>query len=206
MDVMPRRLVAVLLLVIIIGLSIGLGVVYYKYNEHSSRIARLALLSADGELIYLRDLPSTLRLIRADLEKYNCSPGLLRHAEPGKAMFGYFVLRIYSIHMRHLRTSLVIAYEASGHRMPPSLSLALDKIGDYLRRVSQEYYFSMIGHGDFSCKKLPSDDVLRDLGEVFDEMHKEMQLVIQGKRVFRGLSNELMDDIVRIGRVLENIS
>ena len=199
-----RRLVAALSLAIV-ALSIGLGVVYYKYNERSGRIARLALLSADGELIYLRDLPDTLRLIRADLEKYNCSPMLLRQVEPGKAMFGYYVLRIYSIHVRHLEDSLVIAYEASGHRMPPSLSLALDKIGDYLMRVSQEYYFSMIGHEDFSCKKLPSNDVLRDLGEVFDEMHKEIQLVIQGKRVFRGLSDRLVDDIVRVGQVLESI-
>ena len=89
--------------------------------------------------------------------------------------------------------------------MPPSLSLALDEIVDYLRRVSQEYYFSMIGHRNFSCKNLPSDDVLNGLGEVFDEMHKEIQLVIQGKRVFKGLGNGLVDNIVRIGQILESI-
>ncbi len=165
----------------------------------------MALLSADGELVYLRDLPDTLRLIRADLEQYHCSPMLLRQVEPGKAMFGYYVLYIYSIHVRHLEDSLVIAYEASGHRMPVSLSLALDKIGDYLRRVSQRYYFSMIGHGDFSCKDLPSDEVLQGLGEVFTKMHEEIQAVIQGKEKFRGLSDELVDDIVRVGQVLESI-
>jgi len=204
MALASRRLVIVLLLAIA-ALSIGLGVVYYKYHKHSSRMTRLALLSADDDLIYLRDLPDTLRLIRADLEKYNCSPMFLRRAEPGRAMFGYYVLYIYSIHVRHLRTSLIIAYEASGRRMPASLSLALGEIGDYLSRVSQKYYFSMIGHGNFSCSDLPSDDVLKDLGEVLNGMYEEIQSVIQGKEEFRGLSDKLVDNIIRIGQVLENI-
>ncbi len=192
-------------LLVIVALSIGLGVVYYKCNERSGRVSRLALLSADGELVYLRDLPDTLRLIRADLEQYHCSPMLLRRTEPGKAMFSYYVPYIYSIHVRHLEDSLVIAYEASGHQMPTSLLLALDEISDYLMRVSQRYYFSMIGYGNFSCKDLPSGEVLQGLGEVFTKMHEEIQAVIQGKEKFRGLSDELVDNIVRVGQVLESI-
>ncbi len=124
-----KTVILALSMIIIIGSILWLT---WTIQQRLNKIQESAFISVQLTARQLEDEFFTLKTLRADLEKYDCSPYVLKTNNPEKYIYYRMTLLNIIHNLDSLENYLSIAYTAEGQQIPYELSNTLLDLSSYI--------------------------------------------------------------------------
>ena len=202
---MSRCKLAIVVLSVILVISIlASSYVYLEHRRALERTLRYASTEAQLNSLNLRHSGDNLRLVREDLEKYNCSLKDFKQDDPGRAVFDGFLLHTMKTRMDRLESSLTIIYLVQGENMPVKLSNALERLDYYFSNIDTGYMKMYGSNGVFNCTLLPDNETAQRLDGVFTLIYNSITQSKNERGLFTGFNKTEINTLWSLASSIHN--
>ena len=193
-----------------IGIFISIIVIFsivtytiHSYEKRTNKITQIALTRAIIKSTNLLYSGNTTQRFIQELNQYNCSPGIMLQEDRVQALYYIYKYHNLAYYTQDLESWLSTAYIANNQEIPWKLTLGLENIYQFFIYMSQNMYQYMVTNQTIDCNKLPDNETLQELDQVFRILKQELEDIAYNRNYeFNGLDMETIEYIYNVSSKL----